>query len=968
MKFFILLILLIEGDNTLTIARKIAITGILFMMAFSASSQDIGWNEPLGLDTSVHRGVLTNGFTYYVVRNAKPVGKIEILLIERAGGYHGIKPTDQGVAHLVEHLSLRSSADFPQGQQKAFTNFGLTLGRDYNARTSESTDYMLTIPNNDTALLDLGLLAMKSWAKGRKYIPAEVEQERSAVLNEIRQADNAAFMSLLEARYHVFNENALYLPHVATEIKNIEEVSIERLRDFDNTWYQPSMQCVIIVGDINAAKIEKRLRELLSPLTNEEQPKRPYFNFKDYEVEVTGRIKTIVVSHGSENPTPDIRIFYKKKSSASIGGPNTLKEFKLSLIDRVLDRLIQNRFRLIALQSGSKAVQGAMSTLHRREIHPWAAVDAIVSHISPSKNDSIIGATSFLLKEMERIRRFGFSDDEFDESKLAVRSEIEKDTARSSAGIARTLEYNFIYGSGYRILAEKTSLSILDSLSANTINQSIKNDWILGDKIDVDIVLAVGDPGDPKIPTATEISSLIKETRNALISPFSDPRTNARLKQPSNEGEFTVTRAAKRRTTVTKLKEIDGTQVVLPNGIKVIIKRLGPHDKNRSPWAQVRLRAFKKGGTNLSYPAEYASATIAGDLIGTSGLGDLNRFELRRWLNQQNENGYLSVTPYITEFEEGVSGISSMSNYERMLMMTHLYFTRPKADQESLNTLLLTKGKLRSNGQILQDTINNEMSQGPFDFTSHYEGHPDLEIAFRIYNERFEKASDFTFVIVGYFEIEEMVNAAIKYLGSIPVTSSKKIKKGTRQQIQTPPYLNKHIAVSKTELNSADVHVIVPLQSKLNYRERTEMLVLNEMVKGYLFDRLRTKDGFAYRVNSTFTPISAGYYSFDINFVSSPSNTQFAIDASLDVLKEVSMRGGDDVRLKNAVETVLRNLSADVKSPSLWIDFIAAQTLTGQSFYSFDDILSHLKGLTRNELTSLSSSVVSIDYYSTFQQ
>lgn len=88
------------------LSLKLATTIFLLLTARASKGQIMNWDKPLGLDSGVHRGVLANGLTYYIVRNTNPIGKIEMSLIVRAGSYHGNKPDDQGVAHFVEHLSF----------------------------------------------------------------------------------------------------------------------------------------------------------------------------------------------------------------------------------------------------------------------------------------------------------------------------------------------------------------------------------------------------------------------------------------------------------------------------------------------------------------------------------------------------------------------------------------------------------------------------------------------------------------------------------------------------------------------------------------------------------------------------------------------------------------------------------------------------------------------------------------------
>src|SRR5687768_8269633 len=54
-------------------------------------------------DTAVIRGVLPNGLTYYVRRNAEPQKRAELRLVVNAGSV--LEDADQrGLAHFLEHM------------------------------------------------------------------------------------------------------------------------------------------------------------------------------------------------------------------------------------------------------------------------------------------------------------------------------------------------------------------------------------------------------------------------------------------------------------------------------------------------------------------------------------------------------------------------------------------------------------------------------------------------------------------------------------------------------------------------------------------------------------------------------------------------------------------------------------------------------------------------------------------------
>ena len=62
-------------------------------------------------DTAVIRGVLPNGLTYYVRRNAEPRARAELRLVVNAGSV--LEDQDQrGLAHFLEHMAFNGTRRF----------------------------------------------------------------------------------------------------------------------------------------------------------------------------------------------------------------------------------------------------------------------------------------------------------------------------------------------------------------------------------------------------------------------------------------------------------------------------------------------------------------------------------------------------------------------------------------------------------------------------------------------------------------------------------------------------------------------------------------------------------------------------------------------------------------------------------------------------------------------------------------
>ena len=76
---------------------------------------DVIDSQEIPVDTSVRKGVLKNGLTYYVRRCTDPKEKADFSLFVKAGSVLE-KDNERGVAHFVEHVVFRGTKHFP-GQE-----------------------------------------------------------------------------------------------------------------------------------------------------------------------------------------------------------------------------------------------------------------------------------------------------------------------------------------------------------------------------------------------------------------------------------------------------------------------------------------------------------------------------------------------------------------------------------------------------------------------------------------------------------------------------------------------------------------------------------------------------------------------------------------------------------------------------------------------------------------------------------
>src|SRR3989344_2512089 len=126
---------------------------------------------------------LDNGMRVWIRPNANPPGRVYLWLRIATGSLNETE-SERGLAHLLEHMAFRNSANFPNGTMfTRFEEIGLRPGAHQNAFTGhEHTTYTLTLPNARPETLKQGGLALSDIAYRLELNQQALDLERAIVL------------------------------------------------------------------------------------------------------------------------------------------------------------------------------------------------------------------------------------------------------------------------------------------------------------------------------------------------------------------------------------------------------------------------------------------------------------------------------------------------------------------------------------------------------------------------------------------------------------------------------------------------------------------------------------------------------------------------------------------------------------------------------------------------------------------
>src|SRR5215217_6837389 len=244
---------------------------LLVLLVFSSTFvfAQIDLTQTLPVDPDVKIGKLPNGLTYYIQQNKKPEKKMELRLVVNAGSVLEDEH-QQGLAHFMEHMGFNGSKNFPKNELVNYLqNVGVKFGADLNAYTGfDETVYILPIPSSDPQVVEKGFTVLEDWAFNNLLDKEEIEKERGVVLEESRLSKGSGERMSRQYYPRLFN-GSLYAQRLPigkdSILKTFKPATLER---FYKQWYRPNLMAVIVVGDIDPAEAENKIKAHFSSFKN----------------------------------------------------------------------------------------------------------------------------------------------------------------------------------------------------------------------------------------------------------------------------------------------------------------------------------------------------------------------------------------------------------------------------------------------------------------------------------------------------------------------------------------------------------------------------------------------------------------------------------------------------------------------------------------------------------------------------
>ncbi|WP_316825950.1 insulinase family protein [Pedobacter miscanthi] len=856
------------------------------------------------LDQSVKTGVLPNGFTYYIKKNTEPAKRVQLYLVNNIGSI--LEDDDQqGLAHFMEHMNFNGTKNFPKNQLVDYLQkSGVRFGADLNAHTGfDETVYQLPLSTDDPGLLLNGIKIMRDWAQEATLDPEEIDKERGVILEEDRLRKGASERMSKKYMPMMLNNSRYALRFPIGTYEVLTKFQEPVIRRFLQDWYRPDLQALIVVGDVDPDQVESQIKASFSDL-KALSPKRERINYK---IPLTGKKQYMAVTD-KEMAGTTLEIIYKHQAAELKTEADYLKLIKRSLLSQLIS---SRRYMEISRQDNpaynnmSIGIQSFMGGL-----------DMFVFEVS-AKQGQVQQAFSQGFGFLEKIKRFGFTQKEFDQAKqsylLNFENTLREQDKTASVNFVNEYKEHFLHGTaapGIQWEADFVKRHIPEVQLSDIM--AILNEYL--NSADVDVLVLAPEKDQSTLPDSATVDAWIKAAGNMKVQPFVNEQVNAKL--------LAVLPKAGKITAEKRLPEMGITQLKLQNGISIILK---PTTFKND---QILFKGFKAGGTSLYDDEQFDDAFNAGALISRFGLASFNPNQLKELLNGRSVN----VVSNILSRSEVVTGSSSVADFETAMQVAYLQMTKPRVDSVLFKNIISSaKENLRAHQSDpvtnFTDTINAVLGNYVYramPSTPERLDKINLQQVWKIYRERFADASGFTFVFVGNFDPEKIKPLLAQYLGALPDLKQKHRAKDLGIHIPEGRITKKVYLGSE---NKASVRLVYSGDYPYSPQNNLFLKALADILHVKVLERLREAESEVYSpsVQASYVKYPQNRFSINVVFGCAPKNVDHLITGISEEMDKVLKGGITEVDIQKFKASYAKNVELALKDNSFWLNYLAGQ-------------------------------------------
>ena len=910
-----------------TLLLAILITGL------TGYAQMANPQEPLQNDPAVRMGKLDNGLTYYIRHNAKPENRAEFYLFTNVGAIQENEHQD-GLAHFLEHMALNGTKNLPGKMMINYLeSIGCSFGANINASTGvEQTMYMLNnVPLLREGVLDTCLLILHDYSHFVSNLPEEIDLERGVIIEELRTRRDAQWR-MFEATLPYLYKGSKYAEcNLIGTIEGISTFDYQHLIDFYETWYRPDHQAVIIVGDIDVDQVYNKLEVLFQDVPKPDTPSpKKLIPIPENDDPIIG----IITDQEAQNTS----ITFVIKSDPV---PNEMRPlgmiYMVDMFKDFVSRMMNDRLREISSQPDAPFLQAAMAVGNLTYSSDFTLFTVA------SKDGESASAFKALLVEIEKMRRYGFTEPELERVKTDFLRRLE----RAAENAADRMNAEFIYpiinhfaynepilDPAYELQVAQGYMPFIQLEQLNQIAEQIITEE--------NRVVLVNSPEREGIvlPTEEELIELMDSVEEMELEAYEEEDLDMPLVDISAIVPGTIVKEEK--------GAFETTVWHLSNGIRVVVK---PTDYKKDEV----LFSLRNDGGQSTLPEELLPST-EGNIFSlwsqSSGVGPFKATELKRKLT-----GIIaSVGSNIQNYNYGINGTGSPQDLETLLELVYAQIVTPRFEESEFEAPM---AQLRALVPNLEQTPNyklqRELIKTLFDnnprsllVSSDLLEKVSVKNLEKAYRHLFSNMNGSLITIVGNVDLETLKPLVELYLASLPSAPEAHTWKNDGNRIQkglVENHFNIEMETPKTSIvnvYSADIE---------NTLENTVYIEAVQSVLNMAYiQSLREDEGGTYgaSVQQMMTDRPQEYAALIIALDTDPEKYERMRHVMDEDIKNILEQGPSEEYVSKTRENFLKKREEELIKNSFWRQVVVTYYQEGRDI--FTDYETIVKGITTSNL------------------
>jgi zinc protease len=727
----------------------------------------------------------------------------------------------------------------------------------------------------------------------------EIDLERGVIVEEWRMYGSADERMNNKLAPIIYKGSKYATRNVIGDTAVLKHFKYETIKNFYHKWYRPDLQALIIIGDFDVNAVEGKIKKLFTIIPKIENPVPK----EEYPVPDN---KAPLIGTATDKEATSTSIDVACKHDITRPEDKNLGYMRLQLVRSLINNMFGKR----------------MSELSRKENPPFISAycyyggftrtkDAFTGSAQAANNEGIKALTALLI-EMERMKRFGFIDVEFERSKADLMKNYESRymdrDKRKNRELVNPNVSNFLTNNPNPGLEFEYDFAkaMIPGITLAELNAQAKTYFT-----DENMIVTVTGPDKDGItlPSESEIQQVLAKYKAATIVPYVDQLAGKKLV----EKEPVAGKVAKSAIN----KVLGTTEWVLSNGMKVVFR---PSDIKED---ELLITGYREGGMSLVRNEDIPSAILLGDAVSQMGVGGFSTTDIEKLMSGKRVNLRMGIS----DERDIVSGRLSPKDLETALQLLYLQFTQPRWNAADYKTWM---EKMKANyinaesdpRKAFRDSVSVMMANhNPRVIPMTYKvlGNVSLEKIQAIYKDRFCDPGNFTFEFSGKIDPEKVKPLIEKYLASLPTVKRSQVYKDNG--VRPPVGMAKEDFNHESKTPRTSIYINYSGTSSFSADDRVLSGALRHVLELRYIDKIREDEGGAYsiRVQYNVNKFPVPGFNLIVSFETDPVKADKLIAIVYSEIKKMVDNGPSDVDLQKAKEYFLKQRPEDVKENGWWL-------------------------------------------------